>query len=107
MLQAGRQSTYKAIGSGWLKYKSPGGEPGSCTEERDWKLFLASEALDHSNFLLAQGVLALLFGFFSDDNHDKDQCCCNKYFHALRIAWNPESAFCNGLTVGKQICKRR
>ena len=72
------------------------------------KIFLAGSVLSVAdpNFLLAQG------GSFLSGIHDEEDHGCSKryneeYFHVLRIARNPESAFCNELTTGKQTCKAR
>jgi hypothetical protein len=56
-------------------------------------------------FLLAQEVVSFLRCIFDEHNQYCSQCYGKKYFHAPRIARNPDSAFCNELTGGKQFCK--
>lgn len=88
-----------------LKYMSPGGDPGSCTEEREKEILLARSVFLRCHFLLAQKGVPFLLCIYDEHEQRCNRCYGKKYFHAPRIAWKVESAFCNKLTAAKQICK--
>jgi len=86
-------------------YKSQGGGPGSYTEEREKEIFLARSVFLRCGLLLAQEIVRFLPCICDEHSQQCCQCYGKKYFHDTRIARNLESAFCRGLTTGKQICK--
>ena len=85
-------------------YKSPGGDPGSCTEEERENILARSVSL-YDVFLLAQEGMPFLFCIYDEHNHYCSQCYGKKYFHAPRIARTIKFVLCRQLTNALQKCK--